>query len=109
MTTDSSNSILLIGQSDVGKTHYGAQLLKRLMVSNGEFRMDGAATNLKPFEAALESLTEGMSAEHTPTTKYLESVWPIRSNEGIAAELVWPDYGGEQVRTILTSRRIPNA
>jgi hypothetical protein len=109
MTTDRSNSILLIGESDVGKTHYGAQLLKRLMVSNGEFRMNGAATNLKPFEAALESLTEGKSAEHTPTTVYLESVWPIRSNEGIAAELVWPDYGGEQVRTMLTSRRVPSA
>lgn len=109
MTTDSSNSILLIGESDVGKTHYGAQLLKRLMVSNGEFRMNGAATNLKPFEVALESLTEGKSAEHTPTGTYLESVWPIRSKDGVAAELVWPDYGGEQVRTMLTSRRIPSA
>jgi Double-GTPase 1 len=109
MITDSSDSILLMGESDVGKTHYGAQLLKRLMVSNGELRMDGAATNLKPFEAALESLTEGKSAEHTPTTIYLESVWPIRSNDGFAAELVWPDYGGEQVRTMLTSRRVPSA
>jgi hypothetical protein len=108
MTTESSNSILLIGESDVGKTHYGAQLLKRLMVKNGEFRMNGAATNLKPFETALESLTEGMSAEHTPTTTYLESVWPIRSNQGLEVELVWADYGGEQIRTILTSRRIPN-
>lgn len=44
----SDNSILLIGESDVGKTHYGAQLLKRLMKRDGQLRMNGAATNLEP-------------------------------------------------------------
>ena len=53
------NSILLIGESGVGKTHYGAQLLQRLMKGDGLLRMNGAATNLEPFEAALENLNEG--------------------------------------------------
>jgi len=102
-----TSSILLIGESGVGKTHYGAQVLKRLMKGDGRLRMDGAATNLEPFEAAMESLNEGMAAGHTATTTYVESVWPIIDTSGNKAELVWPDYGGEQVRAVSASRRIP--
>lgn len=103
------NSILLIGESDVGKTHYGAQLLSRLMKGDGLLRMHGAATNLEPYEAALESLNEGKSAGHTATAAYVDSIWPVIDRRGNTAELIWPDYGGEQVRTIITARRVPNA
>ncbi|RMV62102.1 hypothetical protein [Pseudomonas coronafaciens] len=106
MNTDNS-SILLIGESGVGKTHYGAQLLKRLMKGDGMLRMDGAATNLEPFEAAMESLNEGMSADHTPTSIYVDSIWPIADTENRKAELVWPDYGGEQIKAMSSTRRIP--
>lgn len=106
MNTDNS-SILLIGESGVGKTHYGAQLLKRLMKGDGMLRMDGAATNLEPFEAAMESLNEGMSADHTPTSIYVDSIWPIADTQNRKAELVWPDYGGEQIKAMSSTRRIP--
>jgi hypothetical protein len=102
-------SILLIGESGVGKTHYGAQLLKRLMKGDGRLHMDGAATNLEPFEAAMESLNEGMSAGHTATSTYVESVWPIADAAGAKAQLVWPDYGGEQIKAMASARRIPSA
>ena len=102
-------SILLIGESGVGKTHYGAQLLKRLMKGDGQLRMDGAATNLEPFEAAMESLNEGMAAGHTPTATYVDSIWPIADGRGRKAEPVWPDYGGEQIRAMSSPRRIPAA
>jgi hypothetical protein len=100
-------SILLIGESGVGKTHYGAQLLKRLMNSNGRFRMNGAATNLDPFEATMECLNDGRAAEHTPTSTYVDSEWPIMSDRGEAFSLVWPDYGGEQIKNMLNTRRLP--
>ncbi len=102
-------SMLLIGESGVGKTHYGAQLLKRLMNTNGRFRMNGAATNLEPFETALECLNDGRAAEHTPTSTYVDSEWPIVSDEGTLFNLVWPDYGGEQVKNMLANRRVPAA
>lgn len=102
-------SVLLIGESGVGKTHYGAQLLKRLMKGDGGLCMNGAATNLEPFESAMECLNEGKAADHTPTSTYVESVWPIKDVEGHEAELIWPDYGGEQVKSIIASRRIPNS
>jgi hypothetical protein len=106
MNTDNS-AILLIGESGVGKTHYGAQLLKRLMKGDGMLRMDGAATNLEPFEAAMECLNEGMSADHTPTSIYVDSIWPIADTQNRKAELVWPDYGGEQIKAMSSTRRIP--
>ncbi len=105
----SDNSILLIGESGVGKTHYGAQLLNRLMNGTGKLRMDGAATNLQPFESAMGRLSEGLTADHTPTTTYIESLWPISDENGTKAELVWPDYGGEQIKTMSSTRQIPAA
>jgi Double-GTPase 1 len=101
-----SKSILLIGESDVGKTHYGGQLLKRLMRGDGQLRMNGAATNLQPFETVMESLNDGRSAEHTPTSTYVDSVWPVIERDGRTADLVWPDYGGEQIKTMLSSRHV---
>ncbi|MBR7197564.1 hypothetical protein [Pseudomonas sp. 14A] len=105
----SDNSILLLGESGVGKTHYGAQLLNRLMNGAGKLRMDGAATNLQPFESAMGRLNEGLTADHTPTTTYVDSLWPISDDNGLKAELIWPDYGGEQIKTMSSTRQIPAA
>ncbi|MGM5034950.1 hypothetical protein [Tardiphaga sp. 803_E3_N1_3] len=102
-----TTSILLIGESGVGKTHYGAQLLRRLMTVEGSLRMDGAATNLEPFEAALESLNEGRAADHTARSVYVDSVWPVTDAAGNKATLVWPEYGGEQIKSIIETRRLP--
>jgi hypothetical protein len=103
------HTILLVGESNVGKTHYGAQFLKRLMVKACALKMSGAPTNLEAFNTALSCLTEGKSTDHTPANTYVESVWPITDEAGRYAELVWPDYGGEQVRNLVTQRRIPAA
>ncbi|WP_315751865.1 MULTISPECIES: hypothetical protein [unclassified Bradyrhizobium] len=107
--TERHNSILLLGESGVGKTHYGAQLLNRLMNVEGVLRMEGQSTNLLPFQSAMNSLQEGRAADHTATSTYSESVWPIIDGTGRRADLVWPDYGGEQIRRMIETRRIPNA
>ncbi|MGN8544845.1 hypothetical protein ACQPTN_07615 [Bradyrhizobium sp. 13971] len=107
--TERHNSILLLGESGVGKTHYGAQLLNRLMNVEGVLRMEGQSTNLLPFQSAMNSLQEGRAADHTATSTYSESVWPIKDGSGRHADLVWPDYGGEQIKRMIETRRIPNA
>lgn len=101
------HTILLVGESNVGKTHYGAQFLKRLMVKDCALKMSSAPTNLEAFTTALSCLTEGKSTDHTPANTYVESIWPISDVAGRCAELIWPDYGGEQVRNLVTQRRIP--
>ena len=83
--------------------------MKRLMVKACALKMSGAPTNLEAFTTALSCLTEGKSTDHTPASTYVESVWPVTDEAGRYAELVWPDYGGEQVHNLVTQRRIPLA
>ena len=71
--------------------------------------MDRGATNLEPFETVTDSLDAGVSAGHTATGTYLESRWPIVDDEGRKVQLIWPDYGGEQVKNIIDERRLPHA
>lgn len=102
------NSILIIGESGVGKTHFGAQLLMRLNQNIGQLSMDGAADNLEPFLEAMDRLNEGITADHTPVTTYVESIWPIKTANNYKGELIWPDYAGEQVSNIVISHSISN-
>ncbi|MES2462672.1 MAG: hypothetical protein V4671_18985 [Armatimonadota bacterium] len=103
---NSQVSLLLVGLHNSGKTHYGAQLLGRLRSGSGQLRMNGVARDLGPFEQALSDIAEGRLAQHTVTEMYSESVWPTVSQVGGQAELVWPDYGGEQVRQLYQRRRV---
>src|SRR3954465_10494986 len=102
-------SILLLGESNVGKTHYGAQFLKRLYVGDNALKLNGAPTNVQPFEDAMNSLATGRATGHTPASTYVESVWPIIDQLMRPAEMVWPDYGGEQLRALIAERKIPSA
>jgi hypothetical protein len=79
------------------------------MVTEGQMRMNGAATNLQPFESALERLNEGKAADHTATTVYQDSVWPIVDRDGMQTQLIWPDYGGEQIKLMFSTRKVPEA
>ena len=99
-----ARQLLLIGEQAVGKTHYGAQALKRLLTTDGTLQMRGAASDIEPYEEAMVRLSMGLAATHTPTNRYVESRWPVVTDIGLEAELIWPDYGGEQVLEI-TRRR----
>ena len=104
-----SNSLLLIGESDVGKTHYGAQVLRRLNAGSGAFELVNVP-NLKPFTTALDKISQGLSAPHTPRAESSESIWTLRQrSNGSNTELVWPDYGGEQVSGMIDSKSLPAA
>ena len=100
-------SLLLIGESDVGKTHYGAQILRRLNAGSGAFELvDGVS--LKPFKTALDKISQGLSAPHTPRAEYTESIWTLRRRvSGSKLDLVWPDYGGEQISGMIDGKSLP--
>ena len=101
--------LLLLGESDVGKTHYGAQLLRRLNLKRCALRMEGAAQNIEPFDAALSQISKGLSAAHTPERIYADSVWPVAGENTELGDLVWPDYGGEQIKKLVDSKKLPIA
>lgn len=100
-------SLLVIGGHDAGKTHYGGQLLGRLRERESFLKLRGAVANIEPFEEALNKLGQGVSIGHTPTLTYLESIFPIESASGEKLDLMWPDYGGEQItKNIIGQRKI---
>ena len=107
--TDAPKSLLLLGESDVGKTHYGAQVLRRLNAGRGAFELVEGA-NLRPFKTALDLISQGLSAPHTPRAEYSESIWTLcQRSSGSNMELVWPDYGGEQVTGMIHGKSLPAA
>ena len=101
-------SILLIGESDVGKSHYGGQLLKRLMQEDGQLRMNGAASNLEPFEAVIAHVwTRVFRRTIRPSRPTTRAAGRLSTRRSEKADLIWPDYGGEQIKNIVDERRLP--
>ena len=98
--------LALFGESDVGKSHYGGQLLLRLNTEQCELRMRGAASNIAAFSEVTQRLNEGVPAPHTSAAVYYESVWPVLDSAGATMDLSWPDYAGEQVKAMLDERKI---
>ncbi len=103
----SSPSLLIIGGTKTGKTHYGGQLLRRLETKKLPLRIVGAPSDRTPFQEVLDQLAQGRSAPHTPNSFYRESIWEVqKADSDSSSELVWPDYGGEQIEDIIKNRQV---
>ena len=105
-----SKTILLIGGTSSGKTHFGAQLLSRLQTRTGRLQLREAPKNVALFEATLQRLGQGLSSDHTESGLYGEVVLPAVGKSGQTVDLVWPDYAGEQLtgeRGIAEVRTVP--
>jgi hypothetical protein len=107
--SDTYDSLLIIGGPDTGKTHYGGQLLGRLNQGKGQIKRRGASANIAPFEEVLRCLGQGVTAGHTATDVYHEIILPIELTSGDSVDLVFPDYGGEQIKAIMEYRQITKA
>lgn len=108
-STRKPSSILVVGGHDAGKTHYGGQLLGRLRDRQSNLRLRSAIDNISPFEAVLDKLGQGISAPHTSMNTYDELVLPVESASGEEMNLLWPDYGGEQITNrIMAKRQVPS-
>lgn len=99
--------IAVFGESNVGKSHYGAQLIGRLNAETGSMRMRGAAPDLGAFDDVVQSLSDGVPGAHTAAGTYTETLLPVLTEGSVAIDLNWPDYAGEQVSQLLEERRIP--
>ena len=101
--------IAVFGESNVGKSHFGAQLIGRLNAESGLLRMRGAAADLGAFEEVVQSLSSGVPGAHTSAGTYTETLLPVQAANGAAIDLNWPDYAGEQVSQLLEERRVPTS
>ncbi len=100
-------SILVIGASGTGKTHYGVQLLGRLRQRcSTTLALDGPIDDLTAFEEGLRALEMGTAAEHTAQRTYQAVQLGLRNEEGALLRVVWPDYGGEQIKDVINQRSL---
>lgn len=99
-------SLLLLGGPAAGKTHYGGQLLGRLQDGRSRLQLRTTSSSITPFEEALKRLGQGLAASHTATHLYDEIVLSVDAPSGGPIDLIWPDYGGEQIKHLLERRQI---
>lgn len=107
--TNTAKTLLVVGRQATGKTHYGVQLLGRLRQRGGKLRVRANPESIALFEEGLRVLSQGMAASHTPTSVYESVLFPLQSQSGQTIDLVWPDYGGEQVSNMVEQRRLSTA
>lgn len=103
--------IILLGGPNSGKTHYAGQLYGRLQRSPQPTLLkvrvnQGTPTNLSALENVLNCLENGNAADHTSTDSWNEILFPLVDNVGNHIDLCWPDYGGEQLLSILKNREV---
>lgn len=96
--------LALFGESTVGKTIFGGQLLSRIETEKCKLKMNVGPKDLTPFEEVRSKLNQGLLASHTSSAVYRESIWPVSAEDGLIFDLTWPDYGGEQIQKLIDLR-----
>lgn len=105
--SDRDHRVLILGFANTGKTHYGAQLFGRLRQYGGQMELVSPPRDLTVFSEVFLRLEQGLLAEHTPTGTYAEvPPFVVVNQKGQQLKMAWPDYGGEQLKTLLDTRTI---
>lgn len=106
--TTATNSLVMVGGSNTGKSHFTFQLFGRLADKSSSLKLR-EMPNLQLFKEGLEQLNKGLPAEHTNADKYDNADLRIEGPNSEPFDLLWPDYGGEQIRLILENRGVDEA
>lgn len=104
-TKDMSKPLLIIGKPHSSKTVFIAQFYSRLQKRKSKLSLYKPVDDLSAITAAREALANGDEPEATNTERSVNLILPIQFGEE-QIDLVCPDYGGEQINTILTSREV---
>lgn len=103
-----TQQVLVLGAHESGKTTFVVQLLGRVQrVQEGRLRARAAPSSLVPYKAALERIEEGRAPEHTERSLFAETPLPLVHDTAGPVDLVWPEYAGETIQQMVTSRRVP--
>jgi hypothetical protein len=100
-----SKPLLIIGKPHSSKTVFIAQFYSRLQKRKSKLSLYKPVDDLSAITAAREALANGEEPEATNTERSVNLILPIQFGEQ-QIDLVCPDYGGEQINTILTSREV---
>lgn len=98
--------IVLLGGSYSGKTHYAGQLYGRLKRNPGLLELRDTPADLSALEEVLHCLENGHAAGHTSVGTWTDVLLPLKDKRGHMLDLRWPDYGGEQLKTVFDERQV---
>jgi hypothetical protein len=104
--------LVLLGGPNSGKTHYAGQLYGRLRRNSGLLKLrkdQGTPSDISILEEVLRCLEEGRAASHTSAGTWSEILLPLEDQRGQALNLLWPDYAGEQLKTVYDDRIVSEA
>ena len=105
-----NKSILVLGDKDTGKTHFAIQLFGRILKSSyPSWKPKSTPENLEIFRAGFQRLTQGLAIEHTPSTFHQDIEFCLENRQGSEVNFTYPDYAGEQLRALVTTRRLNSA
>jgi len=99
-------NILVIGMSKTGKTHFGGQLYGRLKTGENAYTLKETPDELSLFQNILDKLNEGFEGKHTDSKLHETIKLQVISQGGDEIDLIYPDYGGEQLRGMIEQRKI---
>lgn len=104
-----NSKILVIGNSNSGKTHLAIQLYGRVFKSeNSLWKPDLTPSDLTIFHAGFERLSNGLAIEHTPQTFNDTISLSLKNLTGDFIEFNYPDYAGEQIKKLVEDRNVNN-
>ncbi|TWU55927.1 TRAFAC clade GTPase domain-containing protein [Rubripirellula reticaptiva] len=107
-SSTAGKSIIMVGGPNVGKSHYTFQLYGRLSSKTCGLKLR-AMPNQELFQEGLDRLNRGLAAKHTSTAQYDNADLLLTDDEGNDFDLLWPDYGGEQISQMLATRGVDEA
>ncbi|BDS12399.1 TRAFAC clade GTPase domain-containing protein [Aureispira anguillae] len=104
-----TKQLLIIGKPDSSKTVFVTQLYSKLRQRKSKLKLDEKGIDdLSPIIDDKAALAMGNEPEATPTEKNIQMKLPINFGDE-NFDLVCPDYGGEQVNKIVSTRTVNRA
>lgn len=100
---NSSKQILIIGKPATSKTTFLVQLYSLMRSGNGALKLEGLPESIKPIEDAYKRLRRGEATQPTPADNNIDLILNLTYGED-AFTLICPDYGGEQINSLITNR-----
>lgn len=100
-----NQQLLILGKPKSSKTTFLAQFVTIARKSHSSIKFWKTPENIQPILDAITRLRKGEETQTTPADSNLVIKLPVSMN-GIDFELSCPDYGGEQINTILEQREI---
>jgi GTPase SAR1 family protein len=103
----SNSSVLVLGESNVGKTIYAVQLYGRLQANlSPRLKLFQAPQSVTMLDSGMRALNKGELPEHNPSGDHQVMDIPTQMNS-IQSTLRWPDFAGEQISKLIATRHIP--